>query len=83
MVAAVREAFEACRRIEKELEPGREVARLGIALRTIEQALCAQYPSPSLLEGAAADAAVASLPLVGQTSLGTIVGLFGALATVQ
>jgi hypothetical protein len=69
MVAAVREAFEACRRIEKELEPGREVARLGMALRTIEQALCAQYPSPSVLEGTAADTAIAALPLVGSVRL--------------
>jgi len=69
MVAAVRDASEACRRMEKELDPGREVARLGVALRTIEQALFTQYPSPRLLELHEADAAVAALPMIGSTRL--------------
>jgi hypothetical protein len=69
VLAAVREAFDASRRIEKEVEPGREIARLGVALHTLEQAVCTQCPSPRLLEGAAAEAAVAGLPRVGPVRL--------------
>lgn len=67
--AAVREALEASRRIEKDLDVAREVTRLGVALRTIEQTMLAKYPSPKLLEAADAETLIAKLPKVGSVRL--------------
>jgi hypothetical protein len=80
IATAVHDVFEACRRIEKESDPGREVVRLGVALRAIEQGLYARYSSPRVLESSAADAVAATLPLVGSVRLPfTVQSINGAL----
>jgi hypothetical protein len=66
--AAVREALEGARRIEKEIDIARETARLGVALRTVERAIVARI-APKLVKGAEAESLIAALPRIGPVRL--------------
>ena len=66
--AAVQEALEASRRIEKNLNVAREVTRLAVALRSIEAAI-STVAIPKIIDGAEAAEMIASLPTVGSIRL--------------
>jgi hypothetical protein len=67
--AAVREAAEASRRIDKGLDALRETARLAVALRTIEQAAIANCSNPRILGDSEVGALIAQLSVIGSVRL--------------